>query len=448
MGALCGGNRLLLQIVVRGLVLRCYNLPPLFMVVSAILSQVVLINVSGRDRPGITSGLSSILAKYHVTVLDIDQAVIHNNLSWGMLVDLDGHSAASTADSAGTDALFKDLLFKAHDLDLNIRFTPISSDAYSRWVDGSGHDRHIITLLGRRLGADLIAKLTAVVSELNWNIESIQRMSPRIPIEAATSNPLIAVEFRINHQSGGIDELRSACLSLSHENDADIAIQEDNIWRRTRRLVCFDMDSTLIQGEVIDLMAEAAGVGAQVSGITARAMNGEIDFNTSFRQRLSLLKGLEVSRLNQIDEQLKITDGADSLLRNLNRLGYKTAILSGGFTWFAEKLAAKLNIDHVHANVLEIQDGKLTGGVVGDIINEESKANLLQSIADAEGIRLEQVIAVGDGANDIPMLKKAGLGIAFHAKPTVREQASNAFGTVGLDGILYLIGMREAEIHG
>ena len=195
-------------------------------------------------------------------------------------------------------------------------------------------------------------------------------------------------------------------------------------------------------------MAEAAGIGAQVSGITARAMNGEIDFNTSFRQRLSLLKGLEVSRLNQIDEQLKITDGADSLLRNLNRLGYKTAILSGGFTWFAEKLAAKLNIDHVHANVLEIQDGKLTGGVVGDIINEESKANLLQSIADAEGIRLEQVIAVGDGANDIPMLKKAGLGIAFHAKPTVREQASNAFGTVGLDGILYLIGMREAEIHG
>jgi len=276
----------------------------------------------------------------------------------------------------------------------------------------------------------------------------IQRMSPRIPMAAAVNNPLIAVEFRINHQSGGIHGLRSACLSLSHEIDADIAIQEDNIWRRTRRLVCFDMDSTLIQGEVIDLMAEAAGVGSQVSEITARAMNGEIDFNTSFKQLLSLLKGLEVSRLSQIDEQLKITDGAHNLLRNLNRLGYKTAILSGGFTWFAEKLAAKLNIDHVHANVLEIKDGKLTGAVVGDIVNEDRKANLLQSIADAEGICLEQVIAVGDGANDIPMLRKAGLGIAFHAKPKVREQASNAFGTVGLDGILYLIGMREAEIHG
>lgn len=412
------------------------------------VSQVVLINVSGLDRPGITSGLSAILANYQVTVLDIDQAVIHNNLSWGMLVDLEVTTNVKPADTANTDALFKDLLFKAHDLDLNIRFTPISSEEYKQWVAASGHDRHIITLLGRRLGADLIAKVTEVVSKLDWNIESIQRMSPRISIAATTSNPLIAVEFRINHRSGGIDGLRSACLSLSHEIDADIAIQEDNIWRRTRRLVCFDMDSTLIQGEVIDLMAEAAGVGDKVSAITASAMNGQIDFNTSFKQRLSLLEGLEVSRLDDIDEKLKITDGAHSLLKNLNRLGYKTAILSGGFTWFAEKLAAKLNIDHVHANVLDIKDGKLTGKIVGDIVNEDKKAQLLQSIADTEGICLEQVIAVGDGANDIPMLKKAGLGIAFHAKPTVRKQAKNAFGTVGLDGILYLIGMREAEIDG
>lgn len=407
------------------------------------MSQIVLINVSGPDKPGITSGLASILANYNVTVLDIDQAVIHNNLSWGMLVDV----SPDISDEHSSDAMFKDLLFKAHDLDLDIRFTPISEEEYSNWVAASGHDRHIITLLGRRLGADLIARVTEVISTADWNIESIQRMSPRYSIANTDSNPLIAVEIRINHQRGAIENLRTACLSLSHEIDADIAIQDDNIWRRNRRLVCFDMDSTLIQNEVIDLMADAAGVGEQVSEITARAMNGEINFDDSFRQRLKLLKGLPVSTLEKIDAKIEITNGAESLLKNLNRLGYKTAILSGGFTWFADRLAQKLGIDHVYANELDIHNGKLTGNVVGDIINESRKAELLQSIADREGIKLEQVIAVGDGANDVPMLAIAGLGIAFHAKPTVREQAKNAFGTVGLDAILYLIGMREAEIN-
>lgn len=405
------------------------------------MSQIVLINVSGRDRPGITSGLSEILARYSVTVLDIDQATIHNNLSWGMLVDI------QPQDGASTDALFKELLFKAHDLDLDIRFTPVSTDEYNDWVAGSGHDRHIITLLARALNAGLISRVTEVISRLNWNIESIQRMSPRIPLAASHDGAMIAVEFRVNHRRGDIDALRSECLAVSREIDADIAIQEDNIWRRTRRLVCFDMDSTLIKGEVIDLMAQAAGVGNEVEAITARAMNGEIDFDSSFRQRLALLQGLPESKLESIYEQLVIAEGAESLLKNLNRLGYKTAILSGGFTWFARRLAERLKIDHVHANELDIKDGMLTGEVSGQIINENSKAQLLHAIAAAEGFSLDQVIAVGDGANDIPMLKKAGLGIAFHAKPTVREQAENAFGNVGLDGILYLIGMREAEIN-
>ncbi|MEM7256774.1 MAG: phosphoserine phosphatase SerB, partial [Pseudomonadota bacterium] len=356
------------------------------------MSQIVLINVAGRDRPGITSGLSEILARHSVTVLDIDQATIHNNLSWGMLVDI------QSKDGTSTDALFKELLFKAHDLDLDIRFTPVSDDEYNDWVSASGHDRHIITLLAHELGAGLISRVTEVISQLDWNIESIQRMSPRIPLAASRESAMIAVEFRVNHRQGNIDALRSECLAVSREIDADIAIQEDNIWRRTRRLVCFDMDSTLIEGEVIDLMAQAAGVGEQVEAITARAMNGEIDFDSSFTQRLSLLRGLPEAKLEAIYDQLVIADGAESLLKNLNRLGYKTAILSGGFTWFARRLAERLRIDHVHANELDIKDGVLTGEVAGQIINENSKAQLLHAIAAAEGFSLDQVIAVGDGA--------------------------------------------------
>ncbi|OED38180.1 phosphoserine phosphatase SerB [Chromatiales bacterium (ex Bugula neritina AB1)] len=407
------------------------------------MSQIVLINVSGRDRPGITSGLSSILANYNITVLDIDQAVIHNNLSWGMLIDVQPDNSKAPA----PDTLFKELLFKAHDLGLDIRFKPISADGYSNWVAETGQDRQIITLLGQRLNASLIAQVTEILSQSGWNIKSIQRISSRYPISQDAKPALIAVEIRINHRRGDIEKLRAASLSLSHHVGADIAIQEDNIWRRTRRLVCFDMDSTLIQGEVIDLMAAEAGVGEQVSAITARAMNGELDFNDSFRQRLALLRGLPESTLQTIYDNLEISAGAESLLKNLNRLGYKTAIISGGFTWFAEKLADKLGIDHVHANALQIIDGRLTGKVAGDIVNEKRKAELLRSIADDEGIKLEQVIAVGDGANDISMLTVAGLGIAYHAKPKVREQAQNAFGNVGLDGILYLIGMRAAEIE-
>ena len=416
-------------------------------------NQVVLINVSGRDRPGITSGLVSVLNNYPINILDIDQAVIHNRLSWGMLVDVNPDGLSPS----GSDALFRELLFAAHDMDLDIRFTPISESEYNDWIAGSGHDRHIITVLGRRLGADVFTQVTRLVSSQNWNISSIQRLSPRGGGSSGASSganssesparSLSAVELRINRKSGEIDDLRAACLSLSATLEADIAIQEDNIWRRNRRLVCFDMDSTLIQREVIDLMAEAAGVGDQVSAITASAMNGEIDFSDSFRQRLSLLKGLPVSALEQIDREIVITDGAENLLRNLRRLGYTTAIISGGFTWFAARLAQRLNIDHVHANELEISDEKLTGRVLGDIVNEAKKAELMKAIARDEGVTMDQVIAVGDGANDIPMLTAAGLGIAFHAKPAVRENANTAFRTVGLDGILYLIGMRESDIQ-
>lgn len=409
------------------------------------MSEIVLINVSGRDRPGITAGLSSILARHDVTVLDIDQAVIHNNLSWGMLVDVAGEGS----DSEGTtsDALFKELLFKANELNLDIRFTPVAAEEYEAWFARGGQYRYIITILARRLGADHVASIADLISKHDWNIAGIKRVSPRLPLKNAEGRRLIAVQLTVSRQGGNVDELRDACLSLSSETDADIAIQEDNIWRRNRRLVCFDMDSTLIQGEAIDLMAQAAGVGDKVSAITAKAMNGEIDFKESFRQRLALLKGLPESALATIDAKIKITEGAEELIQHLNQMGYKTAILSGGFTWFAQRLQQRLGIDHVYANELEIKDGQLTGNVVGEIVDESKKASLIKSIAQAEGIRLEQVIAVGDGANDIPMLSLAGLGIAFHAKPAVREQAQTAFGTVGLDGILYLIGMRENELE-
>lgn len=378
-----------------------------------------------------------------MTVLDIDQSVIHNQLSWGMLVEVD---ASACGANGKPDQLFKDLLFKAHELELGISFTSVDADELSQWMQDGAIDRYIVTLLGRSMNAALIAEMTEIISTYEWNIATIQRISERHQRDANSDTPLIAVEIRIHHRNGDINGLRRDCLALAGRSEMDIAIQEDSIWRRNRRLVCFDMDSTLIQSEVIDLVADAAGVGAEVSKITSRAMNGEMDFRQSFKQRMALLEGLSVDKLESIDRELKVTEGAEKLICNLRLLGYKTAILSGGFEYFATRLAQRLGIDYVHANQLDICDGKLTGNICGEIVDDQRKAELLKSIAESEGIQLQQVIAVGDGANDIPMLSTAGLGIAFHAKPKVRDEAGISFGTVGLDGILYLIGMRENEI--
>lgn len=410
-----------------------------------VLNHTVLISVNGMDRPGITSALVNIMAAYPVTVLDIDQSVIHNLLSWGMLVEVD---ASACGDNGKPDQLFKDLLFKAHELELSIKFTPVDAEELKQWMQDGAIDRYIVTLLGRSMNATLIAEMTEIISRYEWNIATIQRISERHQGDASNNTPLIATEIRIHHRNGDIDGLRRDCLALAGRSEMDIAIQQDSIWRRNRRLVCFDMDSTLIQSEVIDMMADAAGVGDQVSAITERAMRGEVNFTESFEQRMALLKGLPIDRLDRIDSTLKVTDGAEKLISNLRLLGYKTAILSGGFEFFATRLAKRLGIDYVHANELDVKDGKLTGAVIGKIVDDQRKAELVRSIAEDEGIQLQQVIAVGDGANDIPMLSAAGLGIAFHAKPKVADEAGNAFGTVGLDGILYLIGMRENEIRG
>jgi phosphoserine phosphatase len=408
------------------------------------MPEILQIDIAGRDRPGITIALTGVLAQYDVTVLDIGQSVIHDTLALGLLVEL--------PDGAGGCAVFRELLLKAHELGLDLRFTPVAADDYEHWVGEQGQPRHIVTLLGRVITAEHIARVAAVVSRNGLNIEQITRLSGRIsrrPEAAQTGHE--SIQLWLKGPVPDVDRLHGQFLGLGAEMDVDIAIQEDDVFRRNRRLVCFDMDSTLIQTEVIDELAIAAGVGTQVAAITEAAMRGEMDFSESFRRRMALLEGMPESVLADIARRLPITDGAERLIGTLKALGFRVAILSGGFTYFAEHLQRRLGVDDVYANRLEFEDGKLTGRVTGPIVDGARKAELLREIAAHEGIRLEQVIAVGDGANDLPMLSIAGLGIAFRAKPVVKERARHALGAVGLDGILYLLGMRDrdlAELHG
>ena len=403
------------------------------------MNELILLTLSGSDKPGVTAGITTILAKYDVEVLDIGQAVIHNTLSLGLLLKVP-HEAESSP-------LLRDLLFKAHEMNMVPRFEPVTLDEYQSWVGAQGKSRHIITLLARRISAEHIAKVTEVAARYDLNIDNISRLSGRVSIdEVEEESSKACVEFSVRDMSADEAEVRETLLTLASELGVDIAFQRDDIYRRNRRLVVFDMDSTLIEAEVIDELAKEAGVGDQVSEITEAAMRGEIDFNESFKRRVALLEGLDESVLEGIAQRLKMTEGAEQLMSQLKRTGYKTAILSGGFTYFAKFLQKRLGFDYIHANELDIQDGKVTGKVVGTVVNGERKAELLREIAAKEGVSLEQTIAVGDGANDLPMLSIAGLGIAFRAKPLVRENAKQSISTLGLDGILYLIGFRDRDV--
>ncbi len=401
------------------------------------MKEILLINVSGEDKPGVTSALTRILGQYHANILDIGQAVIHENLTLGLLVEIPSEFEFSP--------VLKDVLFKAHELQMQVRFQPITEESYCHWVSQQGKDRHIVTLLARRITAEQIAEVTAVAASHNLNIDNINRLSGRVELDTDSDKTKACVEFSARGTPDDLSELRSAFMELSTRLDVDIAFQEDNVYRRNRRLVCFDMDSTLIEAEVIDELAKAAGVGEQVAEITEAAMRGELDFKESFARRMALLKGLDESVLADIAKQLPVTEGAEKLLTTLKQLGYKTAILSGGFNYFGRYLQEKLGIDYVYANELEVENGKVTGRVSGVVVDGARKAELLKELADKEGLSLEQVIAVGDGANDLPMLSIAGLGIAFRAKPLVKASAKQSISNLGLDGILYLIGFRDRD---
>ena len=399
--------------------------------------EIILLNINGADRPGVTAALTEILAKNNAVILDIGQADIHNHLSLGILFQ-------STEGNSGD--ILKELLFKSYELDVNIRFNPITEQEYSKWVGMQGKNRYIITILSRKLTAKQIAGVSRIVAEQDMNIDDIKRLTGRIPLDENARTPKASVEFSVRGTPKNKECMKAEFMKLSTELEMDISFQEDSMYRRMRRLICFDMDSTLIETEVIDELAIRAGVGDQVKAITEAAMRGEIDFCESFRQRCALLKGLDVSVMQEIAENLPITEGVDRLMRILKKVGFKIAILSGGFTYFGNFLKQKYNIDYVYANELEIENGKLTGNHVGDIVDGKRKAELLRLIAQVENVDIRQTVAVGDGANDLPMISIAGLGIAFHAKPKVKATAKQSISTIGLDGILYFLGYKDSYL--
>lgn len=401
------------------------------------MRELILITLFGPDQPRVTLAVSELLATSNANILDVGQAVIHENLSLGMLVEIPQRESS--------DDLMASLAHRANELGLQVRFQPIPAEDYCEWVAQQGKARHIVTLLARHITAEQIRALTSVIAHHGLNIDNISRLSGRVPLEGREQS-IACVEFSARGSVDDIGRLRADFATEASRLDVDVAFQEDNMYRRTRRLVCFDMDSTLIEAEVIDELAKAAGVGHEVAAITEAAMRGELDFRQSFAKRVGLLRGLDVAVLEDIAESLPITEGAERLIGSLKSLGYKTAILSGGFNYFGRYLQRKLGIDYVYANELPTRDGRVTGEVIGDVIDGERKAALLRELAAREGISLKQVVAVGDGANDLPMLSIAGLGIAFRAKPIVRAEAKQAISNLGLDAILYLMGFRDREL--
>ena len=403
------------------------------------MREIILINVTGKDKPGLTASLTGVLARYKVAILDIGQAVIHDYLSLGILVEIPTEYKSSS--------ILKDLLFEAHNLGIQIRFSPIEEDLYGNWAAQQGKERRIITLLGRRITAEQLSKVAAVIAKNKLNIDVINRLSGRVSVKNTDTTQTACVQITVSGKINDPGVLRGALLEIHADTGIDISFYVDDIYRHARRLVVFDMDSTLIQGEAIDELAGVAGIGDQVAQITEAGMQGKIDFKESLTQRVALLNGLDENVLSFVAQNLVLTEGADRVVRKLKQLGYKIGIISGGFEFFGKYLQKKLGLDYVFTNCLEIADGKLTGKIKGDIIDGPKKAEILTTIAQVENISLQQTIAVGDGANDLPMISIAGLGVAFNAKSIVKENAQRSISSVGLDGLLYLMGLSEREIR-
>jgi phosphoserine phosphatase len=404
------------------------------------MNETILIHFSGRDRPGLTADLTAILASYDTCVLDIGQAVVHETLSLGLLIEIpQGESFSGLRDA---------LLGKSRDLQLQVSFTPVTKTDLDDWVSSQGKAQFIVTILGRAISANHLAQVSAIVARHGLNIDRIDRLSGRLSLAVHTPDANACVELTINGNASSEPPMRAAFLATAHDLKIDIAFQRESIFRRNRRLFAFDMDSTLIEGEVIDELAKLAGVAGDVVKVTAAAMRGEMEFKESFRRRVALLRGLPEPRVRELLNTIPLVDGAEQLIGTLKMLGYKTAILSGGFTFFAQYLQQRLGIDYVFANDLDIVDGLVSGEVRTPIVDGARKAELLRAIAQQENISLDQVVAVGDGANDLPMLGIAGMGIAFRAKPLVRQTASHAVSFLGLDSLLYLVGVRDQDLAG
>lgn len=401
------------------------------------LGTTVLIHFSGHDHPGLIAELTNTLAHHRIVVLDIGQAVVHESLSLGILIQMPA--------TGSFDSVKADLTARAHELDLQVRFAPVRADSLHHWMRGLHKQYFIITVLGRSICAEHLARVTTIVAAHEMNVDRIDRLSGQLSSDDPLGNA--CVELAVSGDGAREPAMRAEFLIAAQELSIDIAFQRESIFRRNRRLFAFDMDSTLIQGEVIDELAKLAGAGDQVSRITEAAMRGELNFDESFSRRVALLKGLEEQRVHSLLRTIPLAEGAERLIRTLRLLGYKTAILSGGFTFFARHLQQTLGIDYVHANELEIVNGAVTGRVIPPVVNGDRKAALLGEIAEREDISLEQVVAVGDGANDIPMLRLAGMGIAYRAKPLVRQSAPQSISSLGLDGLLYLIGVRDSDLH-
>lgn len=402
-------------------------------------TEIIQVNISGEDKPGLTTALADILARYDAFILDIGQVSIHSSLTLGMLF-------STTRDKSGF--IMKDLLFKASELGVQVRFSPIDSVQYEEWVARQGKNRYIITLLGRTVSARQIADVTSVIFRYGLNIDAIKRLTGRVPLSDDSGRTKSSIEISV--RGFLTDEQRSSLQADLLQNCAeglDVSFQKDNIYRRSRRLICFDMDSTLIHAECIDQLAVRAGVGDEVKAITESAMRGEIDFNESLTRRVALLKGLDESVMEEVAKELPYNEGLERMMKILKRVGYKTAILSGGFTYFGHYLQQKFGFDYVYANELEVENGKLTGRCAGEIVDGRRKAELLRLLCQVEHINLEQAVAVGDGANDLPMLGLAGLGIAYHAKPKVKANAKQSISSIGLDGILYFLGLKDSQIE-